>query len=113
MLSLRRSMVWVGLLLLVGCLDRPVEPTAQQPQTPQQPTAQQLKSAQEAFAKLGARYEATTNPWGTKGTVHVFSLPTSSTDDALKRLPNPPFPFVLDLSATRVTGAGRRCARHR
>ena len=25
---MRRSMVWVGLLLLVGCQDRPVEPSA-------------------------------------------------------------------------------------
>lgn len=89
-----------GLLLLVGCQDRPDEPTAQQLKA-----ARQLKAAKEAFAKLGAVYQETTSP-RTKETIHRFHFPQTTTDADLKTLPNPSFPFALDLSGTQVTDAG-------
>ena len=110
MSAMRRSMALVGVLLLAGCQDDPpAEPAAKQPKVPPkvfaEPTAEQLKAAQEAFAKIGARYEAGTNPL-TKKTVHVFRMSRDTTDAELKRLPNPPFSFALDLSGTQVTDVG-------
>ena len=98
MSAMRRSMAWLGLLLLVG-------QELQAQDLPAKPTAQQLKAAKEAFAKIGVGYTGMGNPL-TEETDRVFYLQEGMTDAVLKRLPNPPFPFALDLSYSQVTAAG-------
>jgi Leucine-rich repeat (LRR) protein len=69
------------------------------------PTPEQLQASLAAFAKVGARYEAKTDPV-TKVVMHTFQMPASARDTDLMNLPNPPFPFALDLRGTEVKDAG-------
>ncbi len=65
------------------------------------PTAEQLQAAKEAFAKIGGKYfDIEKFPY--------FDMPGDTEDDDLKKIPNLPFSFGLDLSETKVTDAGMK-----
>ena len=70
-----------------------------------EPTADQIKVAKAAFEKLGGAYN-TRQTLDKKKTIHVFFLPGGTTDDALKKVPEVPFPFELNLGSLRVTDKG-------
>jgi hypothetical protein len=72
---------------------------------PVQPTKEQLEAAKQAYAKFGAQYEPYTNQ-KTKQTFHSFTMPMTTTDAALKGLPDLPFSFGLVLRSRQVTDAG-------
>jgi hypothetical protein len=72
---------------------------------PSEPTAEQLTQAKDAFAKLGAEYQAFTHP-KTKRTGHAFTMPSTTQDADLKNVPDLPFGFQLYLGLTKVTDAG-------
>ena len=69
------------------------------------PTDEQVKEAKEAFAKVGATYGKTIDP-RTKITEHLFRLRFRTSNADLKKLPNPPFAFALDLRVSDVTDGG-------
>jgi hypothetical protein len=96
-----RSVVFTTAVLCVIPIS---ESLADEP-TPSQPTSEQLKATKEAFAALGARYHLLQGD-PTKETVHYFSMPASTTDADLKRLPPIPFSLQLNLSDTQITDRG-------
>ena len=73
--------------------------------TPPEPTVEQLNKARKDYAKVGATYRAETDPL-TKRFAHSFEFASGTRDADLKNLPNPPFPFTLELSFTQVTDEG-------
>ena len=70
----------VGFAILCGGL-----PARGQDKKPVEPTEEQLKAAKEGFGKLGAKYEAVTDPL-TKRTQHWFQMPKRHAPGA----PQPP-----------------------
>ena len=91
-----------GAVLLVAALVSSAVPGQD---TPPEPTVEQLNKAREDYAKVGATYRAVTDPL-TKRVAHSFVFAPRTRDADLKNLPNPPFPFTLNLSSTKVTDAG-------
>ncbi len=64
---------------------------------PDEPSVEQLAAADKAYARFGAKR------WG-----RSFFMPEKTTDADLKGLPNLPFRFDLNLSATKMTDAGMK-----
>jgi internalin A len=86
----------------------PIAKKDQAPSAPAEPTAEQLAAAIEAYRKLGATYRAIANP-KTMRPLHLFSMPTKTTDADLKGLSDLPFRFGLNLElSTQVTDMGMK-----